>query len=387
MLRLNALDYRLARDKLFSRDSVFVLIVLLLTVILFVIPSPFESPYKQNVQRYRAEVLAVDNSMVQQFGIVQTGDQQLTVRLIDGPFAGRETEAVNSLLGKMDIDKMYRVGDTAYVVPDVEGDQIVSARAFDHYRLNVELLLFGLFVALLVIFAGWTGVRALMSFIFAVLLIWKVLLPLVLAGLDPVLIALVVVAALSAVTMGLVAGFNRTALVAFLGSLLGILLTFVLASLLFPAFRLHGAILAFSETLLYSGFAHLDLTRLFLAAVFLGASGAVMDLAIDVAASMGEVIQKRPDLARRELVESGFAVGRAMTSTMVTTLLMAYTAGYMALLMIFLSQGIPAVNIVNMNFVAGEVLKTLVGSFGLVTVAPFTAIVGGLIFVRGGAHG
>ena len=104
-----------------------------------------------------------------------------------------------------------------------------------------------------------------------------------------------------------------------------------------------------------------------------------MDLSIDVASAMAEVAEKRPDLSFKEMVRSGFAVGRAMTGTMVTTLLMAYTAGYMALLMVFMAQGVPPLNILNTNYVAAEILKTLVGSFGLVTVAPFTALVGGVL--------
>jgi uncharacterized membrane protein len=76
-----------------------------------------------------------------------------------------------------------------------------------------------------------------------------------------------------------------------------------------------------------------------------------------------------------------------MTGTMVTTLLMAYTAGYMALLMVFMAQGVPPLNILNTNYVAAEILKTLVGSFGLVTVAPFTALVGGALLTgRLGRH-
>jgi len=61
---------------------------------------------------------------------------------------------------------------------------------------------------------------------------------------------------------------------------------------------------------------------------------------------------------------------------------MAYASGYMALLMVFIAQGIPPLYLLNTNYVAAEVLKTIVGSLGLVTVAPFTAIVGGFIYVR-----
>jgi uncharacterized membrane protein len=328
------------------------------------------------------EVLEVDNSLLQQYGIVKAGSQRLTVRILEGQYAGQEVVASNDLIGKMESDKIFQSGDRAFLVLRTLGDQVVAATAYDHYRLTVELILVALFAALLVAFTGWGGVRALLSFGFAILLLWKALLPGILRGYDPIWAALGVVTLIAGVTLFLVAGVGKTALVAWLGAMLGILLTTALAMLLFPSFRLHGAILAFSETLLYSGYDHLDLGRLFVAAIFVGASGAVIDVAIDVSAAMAEVAAKRPDLSVGELTRSGFFVGRAMVSTMVTTLLMAYVSGSMALLMVLLSKGIPPAQILNLNFISAEVLKTVVGSFGLVTVAPFTAAVGGLLYTR-----
>jgi uncharacterized membrane protein len=364
-----------------NKDMALVLIILVLSSIILLVPSGFDSPFAQDVERVQAEVLEIDNSNVQQFGIVKQGEQILQVKILQGAQKGQVVEANNMLLGKMETDKMFRIGDTAFLVLNHQGGRLVQATAYDHYRLDVELLLVVLFSVLLIGFAGWSGLRALLSFMFAVLLIWKVLLPNILLGRDPILIALGVVTLLTAATLYLVAGVNKTALVAFLGSLLGISLTCGLALLLFPAFNLHGAVQPFSETLLYSGFENLDLAHVFIAAIFIGASGAVLDVAIDVSTSMNEVIQKRPDLSFKELVQSGFAVGRNMTSTMVTTLLMAYASGYMALLMVFMAQGVPPLNIINTNYVAAEILRTVVGSFGLVTVAPFTALVGGAVYV------
>ncbi|MHB0859200.1 MAG: YibE/F family protein [Anaerolineae bacterium] len=366
-----------------DRNALLMLFVAVLSAGLALMPSPYTSPYAQSAERARGRVVAADDSLIQQFGIVKAGSQTLSVQILGGRFAGQKVEAGNDLIGKMETDKMFAVGDIAYVVLHTTNGGITRATAYDHYRLDIELLLFGLFAALLICFAGWSGVRALLSFVFAVLLFWKLLLPGILLGYDPLAVALVVVAVLAAATLFLVAGVTRTALVAFIGALLGVLLSIVLAILFMPGFHLHGAILPYSETLLYTGFDTLNLTRLFIASVFIGASGSLIDVAIDVSASMGEVARNRPDLSFRKLVASGLAVGRAMTSTMVTTLLTAYTAGYMALLMVFIAQGVPPASITNTNFVAAEVMKTLVGSFGLVTVAPFTALVGGFLYTRG----
>lgn len=364
------------------RNIILVAVVVIVSTLLLVLPSMFQSAYIHEATRVRGRVVETDDSDLQQFGIVKTGSQLLTIEIMDGDRRGELVEADNLLIGKMETDKVFRVGDVAYVVLDEEGGEIRFATAYDHFRLDIELILLLIFAAMLIAFSGWAGVRALLSFAFAMILVWRILLPGILVGQDPVILALIVVVLMSAATLFLVAGVNLIGLVALLGSALGILLTYLLSLILFPPFHLHGAIQPFSETLLYAGFADLPLVRIFLAAVFVGASGAVIDVAIDVAASMNEVITKRPDLQVWELMKSGFAVGRAMTSTMVTTLLMAYTSGYMALLMVFMAQGVPPLNILNTNYVAAEILKTVVGSMGLVTTAPFTALVGGLIYVR-----
>ncbi len=79
---------------------------------------------------------------------------------------------------------------------------------------------------------------------------------------------------------------------------------------------------------------------------------------------------------------SGIRIARSVVGTMTTTLLLAYSGGYITLLMAFMAQGVPLANMFNIVYVAAEVLKTLVGSFGLVTVGPFTALVGALILVK-----
>lgn len=362
-----------------KRDLTFVGVIVLIIAACLIMPDLYNSPYSREEERYVGTVLTVDDSHIQRYGIVKAGSQQLTVRLEEGPYKGREITAGNDLIGKMESDKMFAVGDRALVVLTVSGEDIVSAAAYDHYRIPTQLALVTVFALLLIAFTGASGAKALLSFVFSIVMMWKVLLPGILRGGDPIVIALGIATLVSGVTLHLVAGVSRTAVTAWIGSMLGILLTAVLAAWFFPIFNLHGAVQPFSETLLYSGFEHLDLGRLFIAAIFLGASGAVIDVAIDVAAAMDEVATRRPDLSRGELTLSGLRVGRAMVSTMITTLLMAYMSGYMSLLMVLLSKGIPPAQILNINFISAEILKTVVGSFGLVTVAPFTALCGGIL--------
>jgi len=368
--------------RLRNRDNLFILTIVILSVILVFIPTGFEEHLPADSVRAQGRVLEVDNSGVGEFGVVKTGVQGLTVRVLNGPFEDEVIDVSNTLLGKMELDELYEVDDKVLLVINTDQGEFVAANAIGHYRINIEIILFAIFALFLIIFAGRTGAKALLSFLFTALMIWKVLLPFILKGHDPILLAIGVVTVLSAVIIYLVGGLSKRGTVAFLGALLGIWLTCGLALIFGPSLHLHGAVRPFSETLLYSGFTYLDLTRIFLAGIFIASSGAVMDLAMDVSSAMNEVVLKKPEISLKEAIGSGFAVGRAVVGTMVTTLLLAYSSAYLTMLMVFMAQGVPMTNILNMNYVAAEFLNIVVGSFGLVTVAPFMALVGGFIYVK-----
>ncbi len=366
-----------------NRDTALVLFFLILTLVLACLPTGYGNRVDEGASSCKGLVLDVDDSDVQTLGLVRTGEQQVKLEIEDGPFKGRVVSGTNPLLGQMDRDKLFAPGDKALVVLTTDADgEIIYVNPQEHYRLGLEFQLFAAFALLLAAFGGWTGVKALLSFLFAGLAIWKILIPLTLKGVDPVLISLAVVAFLCAAIIFLVAGPTRKGATAFLGAFLGVLTSCALAVYFVGELHLHGAVMPFAETLLYSGYGHLNLTKIFIAAVFLAASGAVMDLAMDVSASMSEVVESNPEISRGAAVMSGIRVGRAVVGTMTTTLLLAYSGGYITLLMAFMAQGIPLANTFNLVYVAAEVLKTLVGSFGLVMVAPFTALAGGFILVR-----
>jgi len=368
------------REKPERKDMLFVLFCLVIVMVLIMIPNRFRRPTEQGSRRVRALIVETDDSGIEQYGIVRQGDQVVKARILGGPYKGEVVEAVNLIIGKLELDKVFTPGDRALIVLETRDGAITSANIIDHYRVTTEAILLGLFVILLVLFAGWTGLKAVLSFAVTGLVIWKVLLPGFLMGWNPVLLSLLLVGGLTAIIIFLIGGLTIKGLVAFLGAITGILLTCFLALVFGRAFRVHGAVRPFSETLLYTGFGHLDLSQILLAGIFLASSGAVMDVAMDISASMKEVRDHHPQIHRAQLIMSGFRVGRVVIGTMTTTLLLAYSGGYTAMLMVFLAQGVPAMNVLNLTYVSSEILHTLVGTFGLVTVAPLTAILGGLIY-------
>ncbi|MBO7741323.1 MAG: YibE/F family protein, partial [Victivallales bacterium] len=332
----------------------------------------------------KARVLSVDNSMLQELGLLQMGTQLLEVEVISGQHKGRTFQAVNELRAQMELDKIFVPGDTA-LVGILDGSQpgksVIIAQ--DHYRITWTWLLFGIFTLSLLIFAGYTGLKALLSFVFSCVVLWRFLIPLCLMEVSPLGVTIVCVCLLTFVIIFLVAGFTRKGAAAFTGAMMGIVTGCAMSYLFTLLFKVNGAVLPYSQSLLYAGYPTLDIQQLFAAAIILASSGAVMDLGMDVAAGMEEINRHSPDIPRRSLIASGIRIGQSVVGTMTTTLLLAYSGGYLTLLMAFTAQGTSPIDFINNPHVASEVVKTLVGSFSLILVAPFTALAGGFIYKRG----
>lgn len=351
--------------------------------ILLMIPTGYEeAKLYQNAERATAKVLEVDNSNIITSGLIQSGEQSCLLKVEDGIFKGREITGVNFLSGSLEKDKIFEVGDRALVTISHVGDTISQTVMSDHYRLGKEFILLGFFSIFLIAFAGKNGIQAIFSFAITIMMIWKVLVPCYLKGYSPVWLGIGITSLLTAIIIFFVYGLDKRTVVATLGSLLGTVTTCILGILFTDLFQIHGAVMSNAESLIYSGYQNLDLTAIYMSSIFIGASGAMMDLAVDITSAVYEVIEKKPSMNWREATRSGMNVGRAAMGTMTTTLLLAYSGGYITLLMVFMAQGTPIDHILNYKYVAAEFLDTIVGSFGLVTVAPFTAVVAGILLTR-----
>lgn len=360
-----------------------ILIGMILTAILIAIPTGYEDALiYQGMERATGIVTEVDNSAVKTSGVIQSGEQSCKMRLEKGQMKDKEITAVNFLSGSLEKDKIFKVGDRALVTISYNGDEVASAVMSDHYRLDKEIILLLAFAVLLILFAGKNGFLAVFSFVITVLTIWKILVPVYLRGYSPVWVGILITVFLTVMIIFFVYGFDIRTLTASAGALLGVVTTCILGMLFTDLFKINGAVMPDSESLLYSGFQHLDLTSIFMSSIFIGASGAMMDLAVDITSAVHEVVEKKPDISWKEAIKSGMNVGRAAMGTMTTTLLLAYSGGYITLLMVFMAQGTPVDHILNYKYVAAEVLDTVVGSFGLVTVAPFTALIAGVMLTK-----
>lgn len=364
-------------------EITFAVILALLSVILIAIPTGFQRSIYVNAEGAKARVISTDDSTIIQTGLFRQGDQRCTVEILSGSHKGLVMDGVNMLSGSLADDKVFRSGDLAWVLVERDGeDNPIFINMIDYYRLGKELLAAMIFSLVLIAFARFSGVRIVISFIFAFLCIWKLLIPLTLHGINPLFMCIASLMLITTVTLLLVGGVNRRSLAAIFGSVFSSLLTALTGYVMTHWMRIHGSVLKQSESLLYSGFQNLDLTSLFAGVVALSAGGAVMDLSIDVAVAMAEVKEHAPGISSKELIKSGLAVGQAGIGTQTTTLLLAYMGSWLSVMMVYMAQSTPVLNILTSKMIASEIVQTLTGCMGLVIVTPLTALIASWLYAR-----
>lgn len=374
---------KINRKDINKKEIVFVFLFVCVLIVLAFLPTGFEKQIYLHSEGVQADVVDVDNTGVYNNGLITQGAQDCKVRILTGTHKGEVVSGTNYFSGKLEFDKVFDIGDTAWVLLEFDdGNNIISANMVDHYRINLEVILLCVFAVCLIAFSGFTGIRTLLSFAFALLSIWKILIPCMLKGVHPILAALVVGNVLTIATLLLVAGFTRKAYTAIASSVLCSLVTCLLAVVMGDIFKISGAVMQWSESLLYAGFERLDLTGIFQAGIYLACSGAILDLAIDISAALEEIHKNNPDISRKSLIGSGITIGRSVVGSQTTTLLLAYMGSYISVMMVYMAQGTPFMNILNSKMIASEILHTLVGCIGLVLVSPLTSFICGFIYIR-----
>lgn len=365
--------------KLQKSNAVMCVVMVLLCALLCLLPERYENASTQ-IPRERVRIEEVDNAGLYPVGIVYSGVQNCRVTVLSGEHAGESVWASNYLNSALDKDKLYEVGDIAHAMVQ-GGETRLAVTLIDHERTGVEAMIVLALSAMLILYGGLIGCGALISLAASAIIVWKLLLPLLLAGVNPIAAAFVTVAVLTAVIDALVAGLTRKTLIAFLGSMAGTVVTCVLSVVLTEALKLDGGDIPYIVPLLSQSAMTVDAKSLYCGMIFIANSGALMDLSMDISASCQEIVHHRPEVPRKELLASGMRLGRSVLGTMTTTLMLAYSGNYLSMLMYFMGQGTPVIDIVNLKYVASQLLNTLVGSFGLVAAAPLTALIAAWLFV------
>jgi uncharacterized membrane protein len=248
----------------------------------------------------------------------------------------------------------------------IDGNYTLS----DIQRGRPLTLLFVIFAALVALVARWTGVRALLGLAASGVAIVAFVLPALLAGHSALLVSLVGSAAVLFLVLYLAYGINVQTSIALLGTLLSLLLCGLLAQLFVIGSSLNG--LGSDEADLLASTVHIDLRGLLLAGVVIGALGALLDMTVTQASAVWQLHQANPAAPSRQLYTSAMRIGRDHVGAAATTLVLAYSGAALPLLVLYQLAHADFQDVVTNEIVGSEVVRTLVGSIGLVASVPLT---------------
>ena len=320
---------------------------------------------------YKAEILHVTQveNEIKAFapGAVQ---YEVQIRIDSGEAAGTETTITHRTLNNPAFDIHPQEGDNI-IVRDENGSYAIV----DYDRLPAMLLLLVGFAALLILFGGMTGLKALLVLLFAVLLIAKGLIAFILFAPSHIILWTILIGAvITLATQLIVNGRNVKSAGAIIGTIGGILVAGLLAVLAIHFTYLTGVSEEQAGMLKALYLKDVDFRELLFAGIVLGALGAVMDVAVSIASAQYEMKLLAPKTKFQALVTSGLNVGRDVMGTMANTLVLAYIGGALPLILLISAQeGISLLHIMNLNMIATEVVRSLIGSIGLLCAIPITA--------------
>lgn len=302
--------------------------------------------------------------------------QRIEAELLEGDHRGDIVTIENDYLNLNEGDVFY----ARHTVNTLDGVDRYSVS--DPYRMPILWAFIILFILCVIIFGGKQGVRGLIALIGSFAFIFYFLLPGVMNGYSPVLVSIGISSLIIILGSYVTHGFNRVTSSAVFGMIVTILFTGALA---YASIRF-GKLTGFaSEEAVYLNLntgGSIDFAGLLLGGMLIGLLGVLYDAAIGQAVSVDELRQVGPHLSRSVIFRRALRIGREHIGALVNTLAIAYVGASLPLLLLFYNSSASAVLLVNQEIFATEILRTMVGSIGLVLAVPITTLIAVSVLVK-----
>ncbi len=293
--------------------------------------------------------------------------QELRVEFLQDKFKGTEATFTNDYIPLQAGDRFiariieHSDGLTEYVVSDFE-------------RRPVLAVLVGIFLIAVIVFGRMQGLRSLVSLGVSIFAIFYFLIPMLLKGYDPVVFSTITAAGILFFAIFFTHGFNRKSLIAFSGTTIAVIVTGVLAKLSVTLGHITGFASHEAVYLNFNTGGTLDFAGLFLAGIMIGMLGVLDDISITQVAVVRELYGVAPHLSQKELFTSAIRVGKEHVGSLVNTLVLAYVGVALPSLLYFSTSYASLGQMINMEIFAAEVIRTMIGSIGLILTVPVTTL-------------
>lgn len=300
---------------------------------------------------------------------VPSADQILSIEILDGHLKGKQIEIKNDYLPLKEGQKFY----LTYTI-EAETDREVFSVG-DVYRVPSMMIFVALFIVIVLIFGGVQGARGLISLTGSLLVIVYVLLPGVMHGISPIILSITTASIIIIIGSYVTHGFNKTTSSAVIGMITTVVLTGVLAWFAVHYVSLTGFENEESVYLNFNTEGQIDFPGLLLGGIIIGLLGVLYDAAIGQAVAVEELYRASEQMSPRRVYNRAIRMGREHIGALVNTLAIAYVGASLPLLLLFYGSSLPFLAIINKETFAAEVVRTMIGSIGLVLAVPITTLI------------
>jgi len=272
----------------------------------------------------------------------------------------------------------YKQGDSVLIEKILDGKWVIQ----DYWKSDYIILLFIIFILLTLVILKWGGVSTLLSLSITFLVIIKMLLPMILSGFNPVFASILASIIIVPISFYLSHGLNKKTSIAIFSTFITLIAVGTL-SLIFTNLSKITGIEQEGITYLqiFSG-TQISFVGLFLAGIIIAAIGTLDDVTINQASVVNELKKANPRLSISDSYTRAMGVGYDHISSLVNTLILVYTGAFLPLMLLFATEQFSLLSVLNFEIVASEIIRTLVGSIGLILAVPLTTILAS-IFLDG----
>ena len=327
----------------------------------------------------KARVVQIVTDNIQEDG-TRAGSQTVELEILGGKYKGQTFEA-QSLSGYLyGADCQPGMDVTAYI--SASGDN-VQVSVYNYYREPVLYVLIGLFLLILWAIGGKRGLKSAVGLVFTFICIIFLYLPMLYRGYSPFLAAVVVVILTTAVTMYLIGGATVKTLSSILGTVAGVVVAGIVATVFGNLAHISGYNVEEIETLIsIQNVSNMQIGGLLFSGILIASLGAVMDVSMSVASTINEIYDQNPALTMKALLKSGINVGRDMMGTMSNTLILAFCGSSLNTLVITYSYAMPYHQIMNMYSIGIEILQGISGTMGVILTVPLVSVIASWLVTR-----
>ncbi|WP_407310249.1 YibE/F family protein [Desulfosporosinus sp. SB140] len=341
-----------------NKTVIIVGISLILSIIGLLFISNNESYYNKTIAKITS--ITEQNSADKQMNT-----QYIRAVILNGHYKGQEITLENKTTNSQALDLKFGVNDEVFVKIQGNPDKkIVSSDIIGFKRDNYIAYVTFIFVLLILSIAGSKGLKSLTSLVVNVLII-SVVFNLYLHGFNLILVASIASFLFIFTSLIIVSGVNKKTFSAIIGTILGTLSAMLVAIVIFKVTDANGIHYEEME------FLTTPPEPIFVSEILIGTLGAIMDIAITISSSIQEMYSKNPTIEKKLLLNSAREIGNDIMGTMTNTLVFAYFSGSIPMILLWLKNGYPLYEIININ-ISLEIIRMLTGSIGIVVSIPIT---------------